>query len=204
VSRLSIGGLVLAAGGGRRFGGAKLAADLGGRPLLDHAVGAMLAAPQIERVVVVLGAHAGEVAARADLAEVETVISEEWEEGISAPLRAGTAALADADAIVVTLGDQPFVTPRAIAAIADQIDAPGPAARATYAGQPGHPVLIKRELFGAIQGLRGDAGARDLLAAAGVRELECGQLCRPDDVDTRDDLEAARRHVARASKLTAP
>jgi CTP:molybdopterin cytidylyltransferase MocA len=61
--------LVLAAGEGRRFGGAKLAADLDGVTVLDHSVEAMLLVPAIERIVVVLGAHAEEVAERADLTE---------------------------------------------------------------------------------------------------------------------------------------
>lgn len=187
-----IGGLVLAAGEGRRFGGAKLAAELGGRPLLDHALEAILAVPAIERVVVVLGAHADEVTAGADLAGVETLVCGEWREGISASLRAGVSELADAEAIVVTLADQPLITPQVIAAIVDQVDAPAPAARAAYDGRPGHPVLIKRQLYGAIAELRGDAGARDLLADAGARSVECAHLCRGDDVDTTEDLEAAR------------
>jgi molybdenum cofactor cytidylyltransferase len=191
-----IGGVILAAGGARRFGGNKLVAELDGRPLLDHAVEAMLAVPAIERVVVVLGANAADVEAGADLSGTGPVTCEDWEEGIAASLRAGVQALADADAIVVTLGDQPFITPRAIAAIVDQIDSGAPAARATYEGRPGHPVLIKRELFDAVRSLRGDSGARDLLADAGVRELECGHLCRADDVDTPADLEAARRLFA--------
>jgi CTP:molybdopterin cytidylyltransferase MocA len=49
-----------------------------------------------------------------------------------------------------------------------------------------------------VRALRGDAGARDLLIDAGTRELECGHLCRPDDIDTRDDLEVARRHLVEA------
>ena len=195
-----IGGLVLAAGEGRRFGGAKLAAELDGRPMLDHALEAMLAVPAIERVVVVLGAHADEVSARADLAGVETLVCGSWREGISASLRAGVSELADAEAIVITLADQPFVTPQVIAAVVDQLDAPAPAARATYHGQPGHPVLINRRLYEAIAELRGDAGARDLLAGAGVRSVECAHLCRPDDVDTTEDLEAARALFARAAE----
>jgi len=191
-----IGGVVLAAGEGRRFGGAKLAAELDGRPLLDHALEAMLTVPGIERVVVVLGAHAEELARRADLAGVETALCEDWREGISASLRAGVRTLAEAEALVVTLADQPFITPQVIAAIVDRIEGRAPAARATYAGRPGHPVLIKRQLFAAVEELRGDAGARDLLAAAGVRSVECGHLCPPDDVDTQDDLEAARRLLA--------
>ena len=193
-----IGGLVLAAGGGSRFGGGKLAAELDGKPLLDHAVAAISAVPAIERIVVVLGAGAEELMQTADLSEVETVVCEGWEEGIAASLRAGVEALADADAIVVTLGDQPFVTPRVIAAVVDQIDSAAPAIRATYGGRPGYPAMIKRELYGRVLELRGDEGARDLLAAAGVRELECGHLARPDDVDTREDLEAARGRFGEA------
>jgi molybdenum cofactor cytidylyltransferase len=191
-----IAGLVLAAGEGRRFGGAKLAAELDGVTLLDHAVAAMLAVPAIERVLVVLGAHAEEISARTDLGAVETLVCERWSEGISASLAAGVEELAEADAIVVTLGDQPFVTPQVIAAIVDQLDGRRPAARATYGGRPGHPVLIKRALFERVRALRGDEGARDLLAAAGVQELECGHLCSPEDIDTPEDLEAARRQFA--------
>jgi molybdenum cofactor cytidylyltransferase len=188
-----IGGLVLAAGEGRRFGGPKLAAELDGVALLDHAVAAMLGVPAIERVVVVLGAHAEEISAQADLGAVETLVCQRWSDGISASLGAGVEELAAAEAIVVTLGDQPFITAQVIAAIVDQLDGRLPAARATYDGRPGHPVLIKRALFEQVRSLRGDEGARDLLAAAGVRELECGHLCRHEDVDTPEDLEAARR-----------
>lgn len=191
-----IAGLVLAAGEARRFGGAKLAADLDGVPLLDHSVKAMLAVPAIARIAVVLGANARKLMAEADLASVETVICRQWREGISTSLRAGLMALGEADAIVVTLADEPFITPQAIAAVADQIDAPQVAVRATYGGRPGHPVLLKRELFPAVERLRGDHGARDLLSALGARELECGHLCSPADIDTRADLLAARRQSA--------
>jgi molybdenum cofactor cytidylyltransferase len=187
-----IGGVVLAGGEGSRFGARKQLAELDGRPLIEHAVGAVLAVPALERVIVVLGAGAGEIATRVDLGRAEVAICEGWAEGLSASLRAGVDALADAEAIVVTLGDQPLVTPQAIAAVLDELDAPEPAVRATYAGRPGHPVLIKRELFEAVRRLRGDAGARDLLASAGVREVECGHLSRPDDVDVPADLEAIR------------
>ena len=62
-----IGGIVLAAGEGKRFGGPKQVARLDGRPLLEHAVRAMLAVPSISPVVVVLGAHADAVRAEVDL-----------------------------------------------------------------------------------------------------------------------------------------
>ena len=58
-----IGGLVLAAGAGTRFGRPKQLVELDGRPLLEHAIQAMTAAP-VGRVVVVLGAGADQVIAR--------------------------------------------------------------------------------------------------------------------------------------------
>ena len=190
-----IGGVVLAAGEGSRFGGGKLVAELDGRPLLEHAVEAMLAVPAVERVVVVLGAGAEELARVVDLAETDTVVCERWDEGMAASLRTGVRTLADAEAVVVTLGDQPFITPEVIAAIVGQLERPEPAARAIYEGSPGHPVLIKRSLFAAVASLRGDTGARDLLVESGAREVECRHLCRPDDIDTPDDLELARLEV---------
>lgn len=187
-----IGGLILAAGAGRRFGAAKQLVELDGRPLLEHAVAAMSAVPAIERIVVVVGAHADQVLAGVDLLDAESLRCPGWEEGQAASLRAGLAELAACDAVLITLGDQPRITPQAIARLLDELDSPAPAARAVYGGVPGHPVLVRRELFDPIAGLRGDAGARDLLRAAGAREIECAHLCDPVDVDTPDQLEAIR------------
>ena len=183
-----IGGLILAAGSGSRFGGAKQLAELDGKPLLDHAVEAMSAVPAIERIVVVLGAGADAVRERANLDGVDVVVADDWADGVSASLRAGIAALRDAEAVVVTLADQPLITPQVISAVVDLGDSRLPAARATYGGNLGHPVLIKRELFDRIADLAGDTGARDLLELAGVAKVECGHLADPHDVDTPDDL----------------
>jgi CTP:molybdopterin cytidylyltransferase MocA len=161
-------GVVLAAGGSRRFGGPKQLAELNGRPLLEHAVRAMAAA--VDRVVVVLGARADEVVAGADLRGAEVVVCAGWADGMSASLRCGLAALGDVDEVVVALADQPFVTAEAIRRVRAT---PGPAARAVY------------------DGVRGDAGFRDLLG--GAAEVECGDLADPTDIDTREDLEVVRR-----------
>ena len=180
-----IGGLILAAGGGSRFGGTKQLAELDGRPLLAHAIDAMKAVPAVERIVVVVGSDAERVRAAAGPG-VETVVAEDWDEGIAASLRTGIAALADADAVVLTLGDQPRVSPEAIEAVL----AAGAPARAVYAGAPGHPVLIGRDLFPAVAELTGDQGARDLLAAHGVTEVDLTALGGSQDVDTPADLES--------------
>src|SRR5262249_18301499 len=116
-------GLVLAAGAGTRFGGpVKQLAPLRGRPLLEYAVEAMLAVPALDPVLVVLGHAADEILRTAELGEAEVIVCHEWASGQSASLRCGLAALADADAVAVTLGDQPFITPQVIAGALDQLE----------------------------------------------------------------------------------
>jgi CTP:molybdopterin cytidylyltransferase MocA len=178
-------GVVLAAGEGRRFGGLKQLARVGGRPLVEHAVAAVR---DLDRVVVVLGARANEVRAGADLAGTEVVVCPEWAEGMGASLRHGLAAARDAGEVVIVLADQPFITPEVVARVRA---ASGDAVRATYEGAPGHPVVIRRPVLARAGELRGDRGFRDLLA--GVTEVECADLADPTDIDTQDDLEVVRR-----------
>jgi CTP:molybdopterin cytidylyltransferase MocA len=147
----------------------------------------MLAVPALDPVVVVLGHAAEEIAAAVEFRGATVVVAGDWEDGQSASLKRGIAATGDADAAVVTLGDQPFITPEAIAAALDQL--PGyDAVRATYGGRPGHPVVFSRAVMDAVHDLSGDKGARDLLARFRVREWEAGHLCSAADVDTREEL----------------
>ncbi len=186
-----IGGIILAAGEGRRFGGPKQLAVLNGRPLIEHALAAMLAVPAIDPVVIVLGAHSERIQAEADLRGAEIVVCERWADGQSASLQAGAAALGEVEAAVITLADQPFISPEAIAGVLDQRGR-HLAVRATYDGTPGHPVLLERRLLDHVRELSGDSGARDLLLGDHVRVWECGRLCDPIDIDTPERLEEAQ------------
>lgn len=187
-----IAGLVLAAGAARRFGAPKQLAELDGRPLLEHVLAAMWSAP-VDRLVVVLGAYADEIRARVDLRGAESVVCVDWAEGQSASLRSGIAAVeAEAEAIAVALGDQPFLHARAVARVLAARGRGCDAVRATYDSRPGHPIVLERALFGRLAALTGDVGAREMLASSNVCDVDCGGLGRPDDVDTPEDLEVAR------------
>ena len=184
-----IGGLILAAGEGRRFGSPKQLAPLHGRPLLEHALVAMAGASSIGPVVVVLGAHAQRILDVVALHGAQAVVAADWAEGQAASLRAGVAALASrVEAIAITLGDQPAMTAAAIDAVAAARDGESAAVRATWAGRPGHPVLLERALFASVGGLRGDEGARGLLEHALVRLVACDGLGTDADIDTRSQL----------------
>jgi CTP:molybdopterin cytidylyltransferase MocA len=186
-----IAGLILAAGEGTRFGPEpKLLAELDGRPLLEYAIRAQCAVPQLQRVVVVLGARADRLLARVDFRRAEPVVCETWREGQAASLRRGVEELRDATKVIVTLGDEPLITSETIARF---VSAP-PGAQAVYDGRPGHPVVLGHEHLRALLSLRGDRGARDLLAGGPKIELGgAGDIGR--DVDTTEDLERMRNEA---------
>jgi CTP:molybdopterin cytidylyltransferase MocA len=188
-------GVLLAAGAGSRFGSGgppKVLQPFRARPLLTWPLAA-LRDGGVDRVVVVLGARADEVAAGAELGAAQVVHCAEWSEGLSASLRAGVHAAAEggADAVVIALADQPLLDARAVArVIAARAPSQLGALRATYVGMPGHPTLLESATFGAIERLRGDAGAHALLndPATRVGLIVCDGLGRPDDVDTPEGL----------------
>jgi len=188
-------GLILAAGGGTRFGERpKLLAELEGRPILQYAVAAQCKVSELDRIAVVVGAFAEEILGRVDFMRAEPVVCERWEEGQSLSLRRGIEYLTDGPEVrkvIVTLGDQPRMTPELIARFVGE----PPGTRAVYGGRPGHPVVLGPVQMRAIAALRGDRGARDVLQ--GGPTVECGDLRAALDVDTPEDLEAIR-HEARA------
>jgi len=189
---VAMAGLVLAAGAGTRFGSeGKLLSKLDGRPVLEWSVAACCGVAELTRVVVVLGFRAEDILARVALGRAEPVRCEDWADGQSASLRCGLAALDGAERVIVTLGDQPRLTPRVISLFL--VEAAG--TRAVYAGRPGHPVVLGPEQVAAAMSVDGDVGARDLLRGGPV--IEVGHLCSGRDVDTLEDLEALR-HEARA------
>jgi CTP:molybdopterin cytidylyltransferase MocA len=179
-------GLILAAGGGLRFGAPKaLARSEDGEPWLAHAARA-LADGGADPVIAVLGAAAD--AARALLPPgVRPVLSERWADGIAASLDAGLAAVQelDAPAVVVTLVDLPGLPASAVQRLVGAAS-PRILRQAVYRGRPGHPVVIGRDHWAALRAaLSGDHGARQYLVAHGVDEVECGDLWSGEDVDRR-------------------
>jgi molybdenum cofactor cytidylyltransferase len=197
-------GIVLAAGAGRRMRGAhKQLLPVGGRPLLQHVIDAAHRAG-LQALVIVTGHREEEVAAALDLPPGARMLrNPDHAEGQASSLRAGIAsAPPGAAAALVLLGDQPEVRADAIRAVAAACGPGVPAARASYGGRPGHPVLLDRSVWPDVARLRGDRGARELLAALGgrVAAVEVGGD-PPADIDTP---EAYRRLLARFDETPDP
>lgn len=186
---MTVAGLLLAAGAGRRMGGPKALLRLDGSTLLERGV-AVLAAAGCEPVVVVLGAAADDVRA---LVDADVVVARDWPEGVGASLRAGLAALESrvCAACVVTLVDQPLISVDAVRRLLD-VTGHSDVAVATYGGEPQHPVLLDRLVWSEVAALAvADVGARAWMRAHPTRVLPvaCDGLGSPVDIDTPDDLD---------------
>jgi CTP:molybdopterin cytidylyltransferase MocA len=179
-----VAGLLLAAGGGRRYGMPKALVERDGRLAVEHAV-ATLRGGGCDPLVVVLGAAADEVRRRADLAGVILVDNPAWAQGMGSSLRVGLAALVatGAPAAAVLLVDTPGITAAAVRRVGAAAD-PQALRAASYHGRQGHPVLLGRAHWTGVAELAaGDVGARPYLAAHEVTLIPCDDIAEGTDVD---------------------
>ncbi len=174
-----IGLVVLAAGGGSRYGGVKQLHPVDGRPMLERVL-ERVAAGSVGKRVVVLGAHADTVRAAIDTHGALVVLCPQWASGQAAALRAGLDALpAEVGAVMVVLGDGPGITPRAIDRLAGEAaQRPETALAADYGAGRSHPVLLPRRLWAQLP-VRGEAPGRSIP----VQLVDCSDLQPPGDVD---------------------
>src|SRR5919199_3552990 len=87
----TVAGLVLAAGGGRRYGMPKALVEYEGSLLVERAV--RTASSVCDPVLVVLGAGAVEVRERADLGGATVLVNRDWATGMASSLRTGLDGL---------------------------------------------------------------------------------------------------------------
>ncbi|MGH8930737.1 MAG: nucleotidyltransferase family protein [Egibacteraceae bacterium] len=185
------GGVLLAAGEGRRFGGPKALAELEGELLVERGIRLLLEGGCVD-VVVVLGAAAAQVRQRASLGPAKAVVNRDWPTGMGSSLAAGLSALgAGPGAAVVALVDQPLIGATAVQRLIESWREGAVAAVATYSGQPRNPVLFDRSVWPTVlDSVTGDKGARDFLRSHPdlVTPVACDDTGSPDDVDTVTDL----------------
>jgi molybdenum cofactor cytidylyltransferase len=199
-----IGAVILAAGASSRYraGGGpdptKLVAKLDDKPIVRRVVEAALTAKARPIVMVTGYARDPVEAAVADL-DVEVAFNPRFASGLASSLGVGLAAMPrDVAGAMVLLGDMPRIEPPLIDALIDAFMARDNALAAVplCEGRRGNPVLLGRRLFQDAMRLEGDEGARKLIGTLGASELvevEAPNMGAAFDIDTPEDLTAARR-----------
>jgi CTP:molybdopterin cytidylyltransferase MocA len=190
---VSVAGLVLAAGGGRRFGGPKALVRLDGELLVERAV-ATLRSAGCTPIVVVLGASAAHVASTADLGDAVVLVNDGWEQGMGSSLRTGLCALRDlsAPAAAITLVDQPGVGADVLRRLVERWRPGVSAVVASYDGEARNPAVIDASVWPDVMAAaEGDVGARGWLRnhPDDVTLVACDDLGSVIDIDTPLDLD---------------
>jgi molybdenum cofactor cytidylyltransferase len=188
-----ISGVVLAAGTGSRFGGTKQLVQLHGRPLVMHAVDALVQGG-VDEVLVVTG-HDAEAVEAVLPANVRAVRNDAYRQGQATSLAAALHEVSVAsEAAVVLLADQPGVLAHEIRRLIEAYRGTrSRVVRLRFADGPG-PALLSREVYADAGHLHGDVGARVLFASHPEWIEEVGvDRPAPRDIDEPADLEVARR-----------
>ncbi|NMC52713.1 MAG: nucleotidyltransferase family protein [Chloroflexi bacterium] len=184
-----IAGIVLAAGGATRFGGAKQLAIYQGKPFVVSVVEKALGCG-LEPVLVITGAYHAETENLLRDYPIAMHYNADWHSGISTSIRLGLTNLPEeVDGAIILMCDQPRLPAELIhdlmAQFEDGFDFIVPQSN----GQLRNPVLIHREAFARVMSLRGDAGARTLFASARVKLVQWDDEHVFDDIDLRADLD---------------
>jgi CTP:molybdopterin cytidylyltransferase MocA len=184
-----VAGLVLAAGEGSRLGGPKALVELAGERLVDRAA-RVLREGRCDPVYVVTGAVTVEVSGAI------TVVNDDWATGMASSLCTGLAALPEsADAVVISLVDQPGIGADVVIRLGRRLDEGHQLVVATYDGRPRNPVGLARPLWAAASASAvGDEGLRAFIRGHPdqVEAVECADIADPADIDTPADLAAVR------------
>jgi molybdenum cofactor cytidylyltransferase len=182
------------------MGSPKQLLPLAGRPLLEGVV-AQACDSRLDEVLVVLGAHAGEIRSRVDFGRARILVNPDHATGMSSSLRLGLSALGgEVERAVVILGDQPDVTSLVLDSLLDLQEESGlPAAALSFGGLLHPPVVLVRELWGDLMDLEGDVGCRAVIRAKPelvAKLLAEVDLKHPVDLDTPEDYERLVRHAS--------
>jgi len=184
---LNIVGLLLAAGSASRFGSDKLRHALPhGIPIAAQAARNLKA--ELPRVIAVI--RSAEMKELFENERCEVVRCQNAHEGMGASLACGTRAAGPADGYIVALTDMPFIRPSSIAAVRQALEEGAALTAPYFRARRGHPVGIAGRFYEELSALRGDEGARRIVAAneARLQRIPVGDPGVVRDIDRPEDL----------------
>lgn len=186
---MNVVAILLAAGSASRFGSDKLLHPLAhGVPIAVQAARHVKAV--IGKIVVPVRPGANELAGLLRSEGCEIVICENASEGMGASLACAVRAAGAADAYLVALADMPFIRPSSVAAVRDELLKRSSLVAPYFRARRGHPVGISSQYRDELARLKGDEGAKRLLAnhESEIVKVPVGDPAVLRDIDTPSDL----------------
>lgn len=179
---------VLAAGASARLGKPKQLLPFNGSSTLVHWAVECACCSCCSRVGVVVGSRSDEVSASVKGLPVEVIDGFDWREGMAASIRAAALWAIDrgADALMLCVCDQPFLTTHHLNALWFASENGKRLTASYYAGKTAVPAVFPERYFGALLALRGEEGGAGILR----REPNVARVAWPEgavDVDTPQD-----------------
>jgi molybdenum cofactor cytidylyltransferase len=195
---MSIPVIILAAGASRRLGQPKQLVRVGEETLLGRAI-RLAKEADAGPILVVLGADLARIRESISGDQVIVVPNDLWEQGISSSIQAGLQALdvkvPHSAGVMVMTCDQPRLTAEHLRVLRETFDQQKEEVIVTssYAGIDGVPAVFPRCVFTRLRSLRGDEGARRIIA-----NPPCGVVSIPFaggelDIDLPEDLARLKR-----------
>ncbi len=186
--------IVPAAGAAERFGGAKLLANVGGQPLLERTVRALLGGG-VDHAIVVLEPGSNEIRDAIPALKdrrVTVATNRHPELGMLSSIQAGLRER-QGDPILVLPGDMPYVEEATVSSLLRLYSERGGIVSPRFRGKRGHPVVIAGRLKDEILGAADGATLHEVLRAHADERLDLDVYDRGvvRDVDVPSDLEEA-------------
>lgn len=183
---MRLGCVLMAAGCGSRFGQDKLLYMLEGRPLLEHALGAVPASLFARAVAVVATEQAADIARRAGYVPVN---NPDPGRGQGSSIALGAQAMQGLDGAMFCVADQPYLSVQSVQRLLDAFS-PGTICAMAWQGHRGNPVLFPSECIDALAALSPGQTGRAVIAAFPGRILtvEASDPRELLDIDTKADL----------------
>ena len=186
---MNIVGLLLAAGSATRFGSDKL------QHALPHGVSISVQSArhlksELGRVVAVVRPNSDQLISSLIAEGCEVVVCENAAEGMGASLACAARTAGEVDGYLIALADMPFLRRTTIAAVRDALAGGAPLVAPYFRARRGHPVGLSHEFFHELVALRGDEGAKRLLAAHEQQmvKIPVGDPGALRDIDRPEDL----------------
>lgn len=178
LDRNDVGCVIMASGLGRRFGGNKLMASLGGKPIVQWGIDA---AKDVFSKMVVVTRHE-DVAALCEVQGVHVVLHDLPYR--SDTVRLGLEALGDVSHCLFLPGDQPFVTAQSLSAL--MLAAQNSDGIWRLGGKS--PTIFPKWTFENLKDLPQGKGGNVLISQFGAKSLEA-EIFELQDIDTQQMLE---------------